>query len=160
MLVERSFLFVPADRLERFAKALATQADRIIIDLEDAVAPEAKAAARDSLVNWLEGAQASNVMVRVNAITTPRHDDDIQAIASLARVVGLMLLKAESVEAIARTRAKLSPKKSLVGLLETVRGRRRPARGRGNVGFVTACVRHSGFLPRDRHRGSGTGTRA
>jgi citrate lyase subunit beta / citryl-CoA lyase len=122
MALERSFLFVPADRPERFAKALATRADRIIIDLEDAVAPDAKAAARDSLVNWLEGAQASNVMVRVNAVTTPWHDDDMRAIASLARVVGLMLPKAESVEAITKTRAKLSANKGLVGLVETVRG--------------------------------------
>jgi citrate lyase subunit beta / citryl-CoA lyase len=122
MAFERSFLFVPADRPERFVKALATRADRIIIDLEDAVAPAAKAAARDSLVNWLEGAQACDVMVRVNAVATPWHDDDLRAMTSLARVVGLMLPKAEGVEAIAATRAKLSGNKSLVGLVETVRG--------------------------------------
>jgi citrate lyase subunit beta/citryl-CoA lyase len=122
MALERSFLFVPADRPERFAKALATRADRIIIDLEDAVAPDAKAAAREILVNWLEGAGASNVMVRVNAVATPWHDDDMRAIAGLAQVVGLMLSKAEAVDAIAETRAKLSKNKSLVGLVETVRG--------------------------------------
>jgi citrate lyase subunit beta/citryl-CoA lyase len=122
MALERSFLFVPADRPERFAKALATRADRIIIDLEDAVAPDAKAAAREILVNWLEGAGASNVMVRVNAVATPWHDDDMRAIAGLAQVVGLMLPKAEAVNAIAETRAKLSMNKSLVGLVETVRG--------------------------------------
>jgi len=122
MALERSFLFVPADRPERFAKALATRADRIIIDLEDAVAPDAKAAAREILVNWLEGAGASNVMVRVNAVATPWHDDDMRAIAGLAQVVGLMLPKAEAVDAIAETRAKLSKNKSLVGLVETVRG--------------------------------------
>lgn len=122
MAFERSFLFVPADRPERFVKALATRADRIIIDLEDAVAPTAKAAARDSLVNWLEGAHASDVMIRVNAATTPWHDDDLQAMAGLARVIGLMLPKAEDVEAIGATRAKLVGNKSLVGLVETVRG--------------------------------------
>ncbi len=122
MAFERSFLFVPADRPERFVKALATRADRVIIDLEDAVAPNAKAAARDSLVNWLDGAQASEVLVPVNAVTSPWHDDDMLAMASLARVVGLMLPKAESVEAITETRAKLPGSKSLVGLVETVRG--------------------------------------
>jgi citrate lyase subunit beta/citryl-CoA lyase len=122
MAFERSFLFVPADRPERFAKALATSADRIIIDLEDAVAPNAKAAARDILVNWLEGAGASPVMVRVNAVTTTWYDDDMRAMAGLPELVGLMLPKAESIDAIAETRAKLSEKKSLVGLVETVRG--------------------------------------
>jgi citrate lyase subunit beta / citryl-CoA lyase len=122
MAFERSFLFVPADRPERFVKALATRADRIIIDLEDAVAPTAKAAARDSLVNWLEGAHASDVMIRVNAATTPWHDDDLRAVAGLARVIGLMLPKAEDVEAIGATRAKFFGNKSLVGLVETVRG--------------------------------------
>jgi citrate lyase subunit beta / citryl-CoA lyase len=122
MAFERSFLFVPADRPERFAKALATGADRIIIDLEDAVAPNAKAAARDILVNWLEGALASPVMVRVNAVTTTWYDDDMRAMAGLPKVVGLMLPKAEGIDAIAETRAKLSENKSLVGLVETVRG--------------------------------------
>jgi citrate lyase subunit beta/citryl-CoA lyase len=122
MAFERSFLFVPADRPERFAKALATSADRIIIDLEDAVAPNAKAAARDILVNWLEGALASPVMVRVNAVTTTWYDDDMRAMAGLPKLVGLMLPKAEGIDAIAGTRAKLSENKSLVGLVETVRG--------------------------------------
>jgi citrate lyase subunit beta / citryl-CoA lyase len=122
MAIERSFLFVPADRPERFAKALATRADRIIIDLEDAVAPGAKAAARDGLVDWLQGAEASDVMVRVNAATTPWHDDDMRAMAGLPRVVGLMLPKAEAVDAIAATRARLAGNKSLVGLVESVRG--------------------------------------
>jgi citrate lyase subunit beta / citryl-CoA lyase len=122
MAFERSFLFVPADRPERFAKALATSADRIIIDLEDAVAPDAKAAARDILVNWLEGALASPVLVRVNAVTTTWYDDDMRAMAGLPKLVGLMLPKAEGIDAIAGTRAKLSENKSLVGLVETVRG--------------------------------------
>src|ERR687891_338103 len=46
----RSWLFVPADRPDRFAKAAASGADRVVIDLEDAVAPEAKRAACRRLV--------------------------------------------------------------------------------------------------------------
>jgi citrate lyase subunit beta/citryl-CoA lyase len=122
MAFERSFLFVPADRPDRFSKALATRADRIIIDLEDAVAPAAKVAARDNLVNWLASGQASDVVVRVNAVTTPWHADDMRAMAGLARVVGVMLPKAEAADAIAETRAKLSDDKGLIGLVETVRG--------------------------------------
>ena len=47
--VARSYLFVPGDRAERIAKACASGADAVIVDLEDAVAPEHKAAARDAV---------------------------------------------------------------------------------------------------------------
>ena len=49
MNAPRSYLFVPGDRPERFEKALASAADAIVVDLEDAVAPLAKAAARDAV---------------------------------------------------------------------------------------------------------------
>jgi citrate lyase subunit beta/citryl-CoA lyase len=53
----RSYLFVPADRPERIAKAFAAGADEVIADLEDAVAPDLKAAARDALAGALAPAQ-------------------------------------------------------------------------------------------------------
>ncbi|MDO5712555.1 MAG: aldolase/citrate lyase family protein, partial [Micrococcales bacterium] len=75
----RSFLFVPGDRPERFDKAVASGADVVIIDLEDAVAPEAKATARDAVVQWLtEGGRAA---VRVNAVDSPEHQADVHALA-------------------------------------------------------------------------------
>ena len=49
----RSLLFVPGDRPERFAKAAASGADAIILDLEDAVALPAKPAAREAVAGWL-----------------------------------------------------------------------------------------------------------
>ena len=52
-VLPRAYLFVPADRPERFAKARASGADAVIVDLEDAVAPEAKASARDALATAL-----------------------------------------------------------------------------------------------------------
>jgi citrate lyase subunit beta/citryl-CoA lyase len=122
MMVERSFLFVPGDRPERFAKALAARADRVIIDLEDAVAPPAKNATRDVVINWLSGVEARDVMVRVNAVGTPWHDDDLRALAGLPRVKAVMLPKAESADGIAATRARLAEVQTLVGLVETVRG--------------------------------------
>ena len=61
----RSFLFVPGNRPERFAKALAAGADAVIVDLEDAVAPADKAAAREALAAWLSPAQP--VLVRINS---------------------------------------------------------------------------------------------
>ena len=48
-----TYLFVPGNRPERFAKALACGADRVILDLEDAVAPDDKARARSHMAGWL-----------------------------------------------------------------------------------------------------------
>lgn len=122
MAAERSFLFVPGDRPERFGKALSSGADRVIIDLEDAVAPNVKIAARENLVRWLESCEAHDVIVRVNAVTTPWHDDDMRALPPLAHVVGLMLPKAEDADATAATRAKMRADTRLFGLVETVKG--------------------------------------
>lgn len=67
----RSLLFVPGDRPERFAKAQASGADAIILDLEDAVAPENKDAARAAVAAFLQArapAQGGTVLVRINPI--------------------------------------------------------------------------------------------
>ena len=78
----RSFLFVPGDRPERFDKAVASGADVVIIDLEDAVAPESKARARAATIAWLAaGGQAA---VRVNAADSPEHAADLQSLAEVA----------------------------------------------------------------------------
>ncbi|MEO7058008.1 MAG: aldolase/citrate lyase family protein, partial [Caldimonas sp.] len=52
-MLARTYLFVPGDRPERFAKAMASGADAVIVDLEDAVAPAAKDLARSALSAWL-----------------------------------------------------------------------------------------------------------
>jgi citrate lyase subunit beta/citryl-CoA lyase len=122
MAPERSFLFVPGDRPERFSKALSSGADRVIIDLEDAVAPAAKVVARENLVRWLDSANARGIFVRINAVTTPWHDDDISAFVRAPRVIGLMLPKAEDANAIAALRAKTRTDVRLFGLIETVKG--------------------------------------
>jgi citrate lyase subunit beta/citryl-CoA lyase len=118
MVAERSFLFVPGDRPKRFGKALSSGADRVIIDLEDAIAPDVKVVTRENLVRWLENADARAVLVRVNAVGTLWHEDDILALAPLPRVVGLMLPKAEDADAIAAARAKIRPDVRLFGLIE------------------------------------------
>ena len=53
----RSILFVPGSRPDRFAKAEAAGADAVIFDLEDAIAPEAKEAARAAVLSHLAGAK-------------------------------------------------------------------------------------------------------
>src|SRR5699024_3306543 len=72
-----AILFCPADRPDRYAKALE-RADAIILDLEDAVAPAQRPAARRALLdNPLDPAR---VMVRVNATDTTDHEADLAAV--------------------------------------------------------------------------------
>jgi citrate lyase subunit beta/citryl-CoA lyase len=85
-----ALLFCPADRPERYAKAL-DRADAVIIDLEDAVAPHDKAAAREALV--AHPIDPSRVIVRVNPVGTDDHDLDVEAIEETGYRT-LMLAKA------------------------------------------------------------------
>lgn len=111
-------LFVPADRPERIAKAAAAGADAVIVDLEDAVAPEARDAARAGLNEALEGVDAP-LILRINAAGTPFHKEDLAAAATLPLVV-VMLAKAETAETCAHVaRATGLP---VIALIETARG--------------------------------------
>lgn len=91
-----AWLFCPADRPERFAKAAAA-ADVVILDLEDGVAPTDKAAARAALVST--PLDPERTVVRVNAAGTDEHALDLTALAD-TRYRRLMLPKAESAEQI------------------------------------------------------------
>ena len=79
LALARTFLFVPADRPERHARALASGAGAVIVDLEDAVAPDRKAAARDAARRRASprcrGRRAGRLLVRINAAGTPWHDE-------------------------------------------------------------------------------------
>jgi citrate lyase subunit beta/citryl-CoA lyase len=91
-MLPRSYLFVPANRPERFDKACAAGADAVIVDLEDAVPPAQKAAARAALAAWLSPRQP--VLVRINAVDSAWFDDDL-ALCAHAGVAGIVLPKAE-----------------------------------------------------------------
>ncbi len=81
----RSLLFVPGDRPERFDKAAASGADALILDLEDAVAPAAKAAARAAVAARLRAARDDvAVFVRVNPLGTALLDEDLVALGELS----------------------------------------------------------------------------
>lgn len=90
-------LFVPADRPDRFAKAAASGADAVILDLEDAVAPAKKEQARRQLSTDFSSIP---VLVRINAPASPWYADDIAVVASL-RPAGVILPKAENPTQIA-----------------------------------------------------------
>lgn len=122
MFPARSILFVPGDRAERFDKARASGADMVVVDLEDAVLPEKKVAARDAVQGALAATPAPCFIVRVNSRATDWHDDDVRAVAGLPGLAGLMLPKAESPEDFAAMHAAVGAAVPLFALVETVRG--------------------------------------
>jgi citrate lyase subunit beta/citryl-CoA lyase len=110
-----ALLFCPGDRPDRYAKAAAA-ADTVILDLEDAVAADAKDTARDAVVRGLHTLDADTVMVRVNAPGTPWHRADVAALAAFPEVVVMLPMaeRPEDVEALAPH--------PVVALCETARG--------------------------------------
>lgn len=122
-----SFLFVPATQPERLAKALASGADIVIADWEDAVAPADKAAARTALseaVAALEGRQRARLLVRINSEGTPWHADDVAALARLVvlGLAGAVVSKAERAEMLQAVAQAAGPQAVLVPLVESVAG--------------------------------------
>jgi citrate lyase subunit beta/citryl-CoA lyase len=115
----RSYLFVPADRPDRYEKALAAGAGAVIVDLEDAVAPEGKVTAREQLLRWLSRAPAQ-VLVRVNAGETEWFADDL-ALCGHAAVAGIVLPKAERRADLAHASA-IAAGRRLYPLIETAAG--------------------------------------
>ena len=94
----RSYLFVPGNRPERFAKGLVSGADALILDLEDSVPLAEKAAARHVVADWFLTAHPGKpVFVRVNALDSPLHSDDLQILQRI-RPAGLVLPKCEGID--------------------------------------------------------------
>lgn len=91
----RSWLFVPADSEKKIAKALASDADALIFDLEDSVAPEQKAAARDILKALPARSGGPLWWVRINPLASDQLKADLKLLAS-ADFAGIVLPKAES----------------------------------------------------------------
>jgi citrate lyase subunit beta/citryl-CoA lyase len=106
MALLRSFLYVPATRPERFAKAVATGAHAVIVDLEDAVAPADKDRARETLRAEAEALRARcdeagcQLLVRPNARATQWHEADVEACAALP-LHGVVVPKPDDAAALA-----------------------------------------------------------
>jgi (S)-citramalyl-CoA lyase len=94
--IVRSALFVPATRPERIPKAIATGADRVIVDLEDAVQENLKEQARDNLERFLSENPDAQILVRVNAPDHWAHTADLELCRRHAGVIAILLPKAES----------------------------------------------------------------
>lgn len=109
-------LFVPGDRPERFAKAAASGADAVILDLEDAVVPAARAMARDAVAD--HGIDGVPVIVRINATSTADFQADLAALRD-ARFDALMLAKAEAAIDIRLVNYLLGRQVPVIALVET-----------------------------------------
>lgn len=118
-LAPRSYLFVPGNRPERIAKALASGADVVVVDLEDAVSPEEKGTARAALKEWSTGG-AGAIIVRVNAVDTPWFADDIDLCCTIG-VSAIMLPKTEGAADLDAC-AQCAPRVSIVPIVESARG--------------------------------------
>jgi citrate lyase subunit beta / citryl-CoA lyase len=123
MAIPVTYLFVPGNRPDRFAKALAAGADAVILDLEDAVDPAGKEAARAAVAAWLDAGprDATRVLVRINDDTSPWFEGDLDLIRRVA-VSGVVLPKAERAGQVATVAAVLRPGAVIVPLIETARG--------------------------------------
>ncbi|MEV0075333.1 CoA ester lyase [Nocardia neocaledoniensis] len=129
--VASTLLFVPADRPERFTKAAAANPGLVVLDLEDAVAPAAKATARANAVAWIEAGH--DCAVRVNAAGTDWHADDLAALAPLRCAIMLPKADIEVLDGVvatiteARASSPYRPKAGgsrplLIALVETASG--------------------------------------
>ncbi len=115
----RSVLFVPGDRPERFDKAIASGADVIVIDLEDAVLPDGKARARELVGAWPNSSRA--VIVRTNSVDTEWFKDDL-AMLRESGYQAMMLPKAQSVHDLDAVLSICEPTMQIYPLIETVKG--------------------------------------
>jgi (S)-citramalyl-CoA lyase len=127
--VRRSLLFVPGNRPERFAKALAARPDIVVIDLEDAVAPSEKSAARTGVLAALPdlpNSHGAEIFIRLNAPRTRAGLDDLAAVLDHhPPVAGILLPKVEGPGDIALVDALLDEagaKLSVAAVIETIGG--------------------------------------
>ncbi|TYC65062.1 CoA ester lyase [Stappia sp. BW2] len=111
-------LFVPANRPDRFAKAAATDADAIILDLEDAVPASEKDIARANLTTGFTG---KPVFVRINTAGTAWHEEDVLALRQ-SMPTAVILPKAEDPDEIVALHASLGGAVPIIALVESARG--------------------------------------
>jgi citrate lyase subunit beta / citryl-CoA lyase len=141
----RSLLFVPGNRPERFDKALRSGADAIVLDLEDSVPPDAKAAARQAIAGAWAGLLAPGVplVLRINAAEAGLQD--LEALAALLPGAALMVPKTDSAAALARIGARV-PGAVLLPLIESAAGYAALADIAGAPGVLRLVVGHIDFM--------------
>jgi citrate lyase subunit beta/citryl-CoA lyase len=119
--ISRSWLLVAATQPEEFDRALASRADQIVLDLEDAVDPKQKGSAREAVLEWLASGD-KQAWVRINDRTTPFWEEDVAALADVPGLIGVMLAKTEGAAHVEDTYAALRSSKPVVALVESALG--------------------------------------
>ena len=118
-----TLLYVPGDRPERFAKAIASDADVVIVDLEDAVAPGHKDAARDHARALLSHPTPKPVVVRINDIRSAWGGADLALLGDAPSLAGVRIPKVESADDVRAVRTALTSRPlPLHCLIENARG--------------------------------------
>ena len=117
--ISRSWLLVNAAHAETFAGAAASQADQVVLDIEDAVDPGSKPAARAAVADWLGSASA---WVRINDRTTPFWSHDVDRLQGLPGLAGVVLAKTESAEQVSETFDRLGGATPVIALIESALG--------------------------------------
>jgi citrate lyase subunit beta/citryl-CoA lyase len=143
LALARSWLFTPGDRAERFATARDSGADAMILDWEDAVAPAAKAEARTTVLDWLNGStRGPAVWVRINDRLSDFWHDDLTAIAAAPahRLAGVVLPKTQSGRDVADTAAHLRGDIAIMALVETALGVERAAEIASTPGVLALAL--------------------
>lgn len=116
----RTLLFVPGNRPERFAKAAATAADVVIVDLEDAVPQDGKTTARAAAIEWLTA--GGRFAVRINGTNSVHHQQDVTALAGLPGLQAVVVPMADDPCALTALHRVLGADVEIVALVETALG--------------------------------------
>ena len=111
----RSYLYVPGSNPRRIENALASEADAMVLDLEDAVAPNRKEEARETVAGFLRSGDEKPIFVRVNVPGSALAEEDIEALAG-PNLAGLRLPKAESAEAVRRVAKRVEDLRGEAGI--------------------------------------------
>jgi citrate lyase subunit beta/citryl-CoA lyase len=118
--IARSWLLVPGTRPETFDTARASHADQIVLDIEDAVDPKLKPAARNDVVSWLSA--TGDGWVRINDRSSAFWSDDVDALVGLPGLTGVMLAKTESPADVTETFDRLRGAVPVLPLIESALG--------------------------------------
>lgn len=116
----RSWLLVPGTAPDRFGAAVGSAADAVVLDLEDAVPADDKPAARADVVDWLRA--GNSAWVRINDATTSHWCDDVEALAGVPGLTGVMLAKTESGHQVEATYGALGANVRVLVLVESAMG--------------------------------------
>ena len=119
----RTLLFVPGNRPDRFARAVASHADLVVVDLEDAVGDGDKAMARESVARWLDaGGPDTAAAVRVNALASTHHEADLAALSGRRGLRAVVVPMAEDPRGLSALAQRLGDDVAVVALVETALG--------------------------------------